>query len=129
VSHLALRGAPDRGSHRLGRQGASITGRMAFRGLSQCRARQLEVEWRRRLTPAFLISQPETIIVSIDAFNVAIEISTDFAVKRANFCTTFVDGESEVRVRGAHLWTLRKNLETGEWQVTSVAWTIEDGNS
>jgi len=78
---------------------------------------------------SFLISQPETIIVSIDAFNVAIEISIDLAVKRANFCTTFIDNESEVRVRGAHLWTLRKTLETGEWQVTSVAWTIEGGNS
>jgi len=78
---------------------------------------------------SFLISQPETIVVSIDTFNVAIEISTDLAVKRANFCTTFMDSESEVRVRGAHLWTLRKDLETGEWQVTSVAWAIEDGNS
>jgi len=78
---------------------------------------------------SFLISQPETIVVSIDTFNVAIEISTDLAVKRANFCTTFMDSESEVRVRGAHLWALRKDLETGEWQVTSVTWAIEDGNS
>jgi len=78
---------------------------------------------------SFLIGQPETIIASIDTFNVAVEVSSELAVKRAKFCTTIMDNDSEVRIRGAHFWTLRKNLETRQWQVTSVAWAVEDDNS
>jgi hypothetical protein len=78
---------------------------------------------------SFLVSQPESAIVSIDTFNVSVEVSNELAVKRANFFTTLMDNGSELRVKGAHIWTLRKHSETGQWQVASVAWAIEDENS
>ncbi|PWG61232.1 nuclear transport factor 2 family protein [Spiribacter halobius] len=74
---------------------------------------------------SYLIAQPETVIVSIDTFNVAVEVSNELAVKRARFCTTFMDGATEAKVRGTHIWTLRKDRQEGQWQVTSVAWVID----
>lgn len=78
---------------------------------------------------SFLISQPASAISTIDTLNVALEVSNELAVKRANFCTTFMNNGSELRIRGTHLWTLRKNSETRQWQVASVAWAIKDENS
>lgn len=78
---------------------------------------------------AFLVSQPETVIVSIDTFDIAVETSSELAVKRARFCTTLIVEGSEIRVNGGHIWTLRKNSEICQWQVTSVAWAMEDENS
>lgn len=76
----------------------------------------------------FLIGQPETGIVSIDTSNVAVEVSNELAVKRTNFCTTFIDGGAEVKVTGTHIWTLRKDSQAGHWRVASVAWVIDAGN-
>lgn len=73
----------------------------------------------------FLIGQPETVIVSIDTFNVAVEVSDELAVKSARFSTTFMDGGASVTVTGMHIWTLRKDSQTGHWRVTSVAWVID----
>ncbi|MGE3703406.1 MAG: hypothetical protein AB7G08_32430 [Hyphomicrobiaceae bacterium] len=78
---------------------------------------------------SFLIGQAETVIASIDTFNVTVEVSSELAIKRAKFCTTFMDNGSELRISGAHIWTLRKSRETRQWQVTSVAWAIEDKNT
>lgn len=63
----------------------------------------------------YLIGQPETVIVSIDTSNVAVEVSSELAVKRARFCTTFIDGGSETKVAGTHIWTLRKDRQAGQW--------------
>lgn len=78
---------------------------------------------------SFLVGQPVTEIASIDTFNIAIEVSGELAVKKANFCTTVMDGEDEVKVTGTHIWTLRKRGRPGHWQVTSVAWVIDANNS
>jgi len=48
---------------------------------------------------SFLRKQPETAISTIDTFNVAVEVSNELAVKRANFCTTFMNKGSELRGR------------------------------
>jgi len=74
---------------------------------------------------SYLISQPATVIVSIDTSDVAVEVSNELAVKRANFCTTFMDGATEAKVTGTHIWTLRKDRQAGQWQVTSVTWVID----
>lgn len=78
---------------------------------------------------AYLTGQPETVIGSIDTSNVALEVSNELALKRARFCTTFIDGGKEAKVTGAHIWTLRKDRQAGQWQVTSVAWVIDADNS
>jgi ketosteroid isomerase-like protein len=78
---------------------------------------------------SYLVGQPETVIVSIDTFNVEVEVSNELAVKRARFCTTFMDGDAEAKVTGTHIWTLRKDRQEGQWQVTSVAWVIEAKSS
>lgn len=78
---------------------------------------------------SYLVGQPETVIVSIDTFNVRIEVSNELAVKKANFLTTFVDGGAELKVTGTHIWTLRKDRLAGRWRVSSVAWVIDAGNS
>jgi len=74
---------------------------------------------------SYLIAQPETIIVSIDTFNVVVEMSNELAFKRAGFCTTFIDGAAEAKVKGTHIWTLRKDRHEGQWQVSSVSWVID----
>jgi hypothetical protein len=76
---------------------------------------------------SFLGSQSGATIISIDAFDVEVELSGTLAVKKARFCTTLMDGASELQVKGAHIWTLRKNDESNQWQVASVAWSIDDG--
>lgn len=74
---------------------------------------------------SYLTVQPVTIIVSIDTSDVAVDVSNELAVKRAKFCTTFMDGATEAKVTGTHIWTLRKNSDSGLWQVTSLAWVID----
>ncbi len=71
------------------------------------------------------MAQPESAIVSIHTSNVAVEVSNELAVKRARFCTTFMDGDTEAKVTGTHIWTLRKDRQAGQWQVTSVTWVID----
>lgn len=78
---------------------------------------------------SYLFAQPETFIVSIDTFDVTVEISNELAVKRARFRSTFMDDVTETKVRGAHIWTLRKDRQAGQWQVTSVAWAIDSDTS
>jgi len=74
---------------------------------------------------SYLIAQPATVIVSIDTFDVVVEVSNELAVKRAKFCTTFMDSATEAKVTGTHIWTLRKDRQAGQWQVTSVTWVID----
>lgn len=78
---------------------------------------------------SYLMGQPETVIVSIDTSNVAVEVSNGLAVKRARFCTTFMNGDIEAKITGTHIWTLRKNRQAGQWQVTCIAWVIDAGSS
>jgi len=75
---------------------------------------------------SFLSNQLEATITRIDTFDVEVEVSGGLAVKKARFCTTLMDEVSEVQVKGAHIWTLRRNNESNQWQVSSVAWSIED---
>lgn len=74
---------------------------------------------------SYLFAQPKTVMVSIDTFDVVVEVSNELAVKRARFCTAFMDGAKEAKVTGRHIWTLRKDRQAGQWQVTSVAWVID----
>lgn len=78
---------------------------------------------------AFLNGQPRTTLLSIDTFGIEVEVSGALAVKRARFCTTFLDEGAERRIKGAHLWTLRKDTAANQWRVTTVAWTIEDDSA
>jgi len=78
---------------------------------------------------SFLDSQPKTVITNIETFDLEIEVSGTLAVKRARFCTTILDGVSEIKVKGAHIWTLQKRNGEDQWQVSSVAWSIENGSS
>jgi hypothetical protein len=75
---------------------------------------------------SFLSNQSEATITRIETFDVEVEVSGTLAVKKARFCTTLMDEVSEVQVKGAHIWTLRRNNESNQWQVSSVAWSIED---
>ena len=75
---------------------------------------------------SFLLAQPESAIIDIETFDVKIEVSGTLAVKKARFCTTILDGTSEIDVKGAHVWILRKRNRKGQWKVASVAWSIED---
>ena len=78
---------------------------------------------------SFLFAQPESVITDIKTFDVKIEVSGTLAVKKARFCTTILDGTSEIEVKGAHIWTVRKRNRKEQWQVASVAWSIEDDRS
>lgn len=73
---------------------------------------------------SFLNGQPGATIVSIDTFDIAVEVADKLAVKRANFCTRFVENGVELSVTGTHIWTLRKDSQTACWRVASVAWVI-----
>lgn len=77
---------------------------------------------------SFLNEQPDATIVSIDAFDVEVEVSGKLAVKRANFCTRFVDDGAEKSAKGTHIWTLRKDRKTEQWRVTSLTWVITPDN-
>lgn len=75
---------------------------------------------------SFLLAQPESAIIDIETIDVKIEVSGTLAVKKARFCTTILEGTSEIDVKGAHIWTLRKRSGKEQWRVASVAWSIED---
>lgn len=77
----------------------------------------------------FLSEQSEAMIIDIETFDVEIEVSGELAVKKARFCTTLRDGMAEIKVKGAHIWTLRKSNGAEQWQVASVAWSIQEDYS
>lgn len=78
---------------------------------------------------AFLGTESRATSISIETYDVEIEVSGTLAVKRARFRTTMMDAASQIQVKGAHIWTLRKNKVSNQWQVASVAWSIEGESS
>lgn len=68
--------------------------------------------------------QPAVVIEAIDIDQMIIELSSQVAIKTANFTTTIRDQNASLQVKGSHLWTLRKDVEKAIWQVTRVSWSI-----
>jgi ketosteroid isomerase-like protein len=77
----------------------------------------------------FINNQPEVRINHIDTSDIEVELSGSLAVKKANFCTSLTVGSSDSNIKGSHIWTLRKDHHSNRWQVSSVAWVIENNPS
>lgn len=77
----------------------------------------------------FIDNQPEVRINNIDTFDIEVELCGRLAVKKANFYTSLAVGSSDANIEGSHIWTLRKNHQSNRWQVSSVAWVIQNNPS
>lgn len=87
-------------------------------GSGGIRGRQAIMNW--------LDCQPSVGIERIEIVRMEIEVSNTLAIKTADFTTHLrvPEGTPLNQISGTHLWTLRKELESDRWLVTSVSWSI-----
>jgi ketosteroid isomerase-like protein len=71
----------------------------------------------------FLRGSEET-MVEVHSDAVEVKVSGDDAKKSARFSARMASGRSERRVRGRHIWALRRI--GNQWKITEVGWTVDE---